>query len=307
MVIALETYCPAKDGVSAARIEEEVVDHRRRAAGHHPLPVRRAVRGQRVLGATDDDRRAMAEAAVAGDGPDGSAMARAAGAARASRSSSTTARRDRAEALAERIGAAVAATPAEAASRADVRHHDGRRRRRRARPVRRSGGVPSRALRDGTVAVDMSTVTAGHHPGARGGRPGAGARASSTPRCRAASARTLAGELTIMVGGDAGRPRAGAARSLEPLAERDLPHGPARRGRGDEARGQHASSSGSTARSPEALVLAERAASTARSPTTCSPPAPSARRSSATSATRSSSPRRRRSRSRWRSPRRTCA
>ena len=25
MVIALETYCPAKDGVSAARIEEEVV------------------------------------------------------------------------------------------------------------------------------------------------------------------------------------------------------------------------------------------------------------------------------------------
>jgi Xaa-Pro dipeptidase len=25
MVIALETYCPAKDGLSAARIEEEVV------------------------------------------------------------------------------------------------------------------------------------------------------------------------------------------------------------------------------------------------------------------------------------------
>jgi Xaa-Pro aminopeptidase len=25
MVFALETYCPAKDGVSAARIEEEVV------------------------------------------------------------------------------------------------------------------------------------------------------------------------------------------------------------------------------------------------------------------------------------------
>ena len=49
MVIALETYCPAKDGVSAARIEEEVVVTADGPAGHHPLPVRRAVRRQRVL------------------------------------------------------------------------------------------------------------------------------------------------------------------------------------------------------------------------------------------------------------------
>ena len=51
MVIALETYCPAKDGVSAARIEEEVVVTADGPRGDHPLPVRRAVRRQRVLGA----------------------------------------------------------------------------------------------------------------------------------------------------------------------------------------------------------------------------------------------------------------
>ena len=42
MVIALETYCPAKDGYSAARIEEEVVVTAERPAGHHPLPVARS-------------------------------------------------------------------------------------------------------------------------------------------------------------------------------------------------------------------------------------------------------------------------
>ena len=51
MVIALETYCPAKDGVSAARIEEEVVITADGPQRHHPLPVRRAVRRERVLGA----------------------------------------------------------------------------------------------------------------------------------------------------------------------------------------------------------------------------------------------------------------
>ena len=60
MVIALETYCPAKDGFSAARIEEEVVDHRRRAAGDHPLPVGRAVRRQRVLRPADGRASAAA-------------------------------------------------------------------------------------------------------------------------------------------------------------------------------------------------------------------------------------------------------
>ena len=42
MVFALETYCPAEDGRSAARIEEEVVVTERRAAGAHALPGRRA-------------------------------------------------------------------------------------------------------------------------------------------------------------------------------------------------------------------------------------------------------------------------
>ena len=55
MVIALETYCPAKDGVSAARIEEEVVVT---AAGPQVItrfPSDRAVRRQPVLGAADPD------------------------------------------------------------------------------------------------------------------------------------------------------------------------------------------------------------------------------------------------------------
>ena len=49
MVIALETYCPAKDGVSAARIEEEVVITADGPQVITPLPVRRAVRRQCVL------------------------------------------------------------------------------------------------------------------------------------------------------------------------------------------------------------------------------------------------------------------
>ena len=61
--------------------------------------------------------------------------------------------------LAARIGAAVAATPAEAAAAADVVDLDARRRRRGAAPLY---GGPGRgcspALRPGAVAVDMSTV-----------------------------------------------------------------------------------------------------------------------------------------------------
>ena len=39
MVIALETYCPAKDGVLRRADRGGGRHHRRRAAGHHPLPV----------------------------------------------------------------------------------------------------------------------------------------------------------------------------------------------------------------------------------------------------------------------------
>ena len=68
MVIALETYCPAKDGVSAARIEEEVVVTADGPAGHHPLPVRRAVRRQPVLGAARWRRPPPRSTATPGSG-----------------------------------------------------------------------------------------------------------------------------------------------------------------------------------------------------------------------------------------------
>ena len=47
MVIALETYCPAKDGVLGRAHRGGGRHHRRRAADHHALPVGRAVRRQR--------------------------------------------------------------------------------------------------------------------------------------------------------------------------------------------------------------------------------------------------------------------
>ena len=49
MVFALETYCPAPDGRSAARIEEEVIVTADRPAGPHPLPRRRAPRRRQDL------------------------------------------------------------------------------------------------------------------------------------------------------------------------------------------------------------------------------------------------------------------
>ena len=49
MVIALETYCPAKDGYSAARIEEEVVVTADGPVVITQVPVRRALRRQPVL------------------------------------------------------------------------------------------------------------------------------------------------------------------------------------------------------------------------------------------------------------------
>ena len=49
MVFALETYCPATDGYSAARIEEEVVVTDKGCDGHHAVPGGRPADRQRVL------------------------------------------------------------------------------------------------------------------------------------------------------------------------------------------------------------------------------------------------------------------
>ena len=49
MMFAVETYCPATDGVSAARIEEEVIVTPARRADHHAVPGRRASDRQPVL------------------------------------------------------------------------------------------------------------------------------------------------------------------------------------------------------------------------------------------------------------------
>ena len=94
---------------------------------------------------------------------------------------------ERATALAGRIGAGVAATPADAASRSRRRHLDGRRRRGRRTTctAARMGSPP--VLRAGFVAVDMSTVLPDTIRVDRAGRPRAAAPASSTRRSRAAS------------------------------------------------------------------------------------------------------------------------
>ena len=60
MVIALETYCPAKDGYSAARIEEEVVITADGPQVITPLPVRRSCSSP-----TPTEARRMIDAAVA--------------------------------------------------------------------------------------------------------------------------------------------------------------------------------------------------------------------------------------------------
>ena len=49
MVFAVETFCPAKDGVSAARIEEEVVLTPQRGEDHHALPGAGAADCQQIL------------------------------------------------------------------------------------------------------------------------------------------------------------------------------------------------------------------------------------------------------------------
>ena len=96
----------------------------------------------------------------------------------------------------------MAATPAEAASAADVvismvaddaavrDLYDG------------PDGVAA-GLRPGAVAVDMSTVLPDDDPVGRAAPSGPAAPGSSTRPVSGSVASTLAGELTIMVGGEA--------------------------------------------------------------------------------------------------------
>ena len=109
--------------------------------------------------------------------------------------------RDRATALAERIGAAVAGTPAEAAARSEVvisMLADGE-------AVRAmylgQDGVAS-GIRAGAVAVDMSTVLPNTIRALAADVQARGAGILDAPVSGSVTS-TLAGELTIMVGGEA--------------------------------------------------------------------------------------------------------
>ena len=115
---------------------------------------------------------------------------------------------DRAHALAERIGARVAGTPAEAAAGADVVDLDGRRRRCGRRrcttgPDGVAGGHPA-----GRGGGRHEHGPARHDPGDRAGASARAARASSTRPCRAASRSTLSGRADDHGRRRGGRPRA---------------------------------------------------------------------------------------------------
>ena len=219
MVIALETYCPAKDGYSAARIEEEVVITADGRAGHHPLPVRRTVRRQPVLMASDRDDCTVG---LLGTGRMGSAMARAL--ARAGPSLVALNRSRPGRGARRRAGSARPWPPRRP-----------RRRRpptwpsrwspttRRARPVHGPDGLLAGSA-PGTVLVDLEHRRAGHHPGARGrpsGRRGAGILDSPVSGSVGLASR----QLTLMVGGDADDLER-ARPVLEPLATRIFHMGP---------------------------------------------------------------------------------
>jgi 3-hydroxyisobutyrate dehydrogenase-like beta-hydroxyacid dehydrogenase len=108
---------------------------------------------------------------------------------------------DRAAALAERIGATVAATPAEAAARADVvismvADDDAV----RALYLGPDGAVAG--LHAGAIAVDMSTVMPDTIRAIAPEIAARGAGVIDAP-VSGSVASTLAGQLTIMVGGDA--------------------------------------------------------------------------------------------------------
>jgi 3-hydroxyisobutyrate dehydrogenase-like beta-hydroxyacid dehydrogenase len=130
---------------------------------------------------------------------------------------------DRAAALAERIGATVAATPAEAAARADVvismvADDDAV----RALYLGPDGAVAG--LHAGAIAVDMSTVMPDTIRAIAPEIAARGAGVIDAP-VSGSVASTLAGQLTIMVGGDAADLE--RARSiLERLAHRIFHLGP---------------------------------------------------------------------------------
>src|SRR3954449_2588117 len=109
---------------------------------------------------------------------------------------------DRATALAERIGGSVATTPAEAASRADVIitmvADDAAVREMFEGPEGIAAGI-----RDGAVAVDMSTVLPDTIRAIAPAVHARGAGILDGPVSGSVSS-TLAGELTVMVGGDGG-------------------------------------------------------------------------------------------------------
>ena len=153
---------------------------------------------------------------------------------------STTGRRTGRDALADELGARVVATRRPRPPRpptssitmvADDAAVDA--------GLRRAGRRPRRASGRARSLVDMSTVPpAAIRSLACAGHARAGRRASSTRRCRAASALAEAGQLTIMVGGDAADLER-ARPVLEPLAKRVFHLGPLGHRRGDEARRQH--------------------------------------------------------------------
>ena len=271
---------------------------RRRARGRAMPSVERiveTVRRRLDEARRDDHRRGR------GHGRMGSAMARALarGGFRLVLYNRTP---DGRRALAAELGRRVAATPAEAAARADVDAHDARRRR-GGRDLFAGPTGCSPAPSPGRVLVDMSTVPP---TTIRRSRPrvAAAARASSTRRSRAAS-RSPSGRADADGRRRRGGPRAGPA-GPRPRSRSGSSTRAARHRRGDEARGQHRDLRAQRGAGGGARPRRAGRASIGRSPTTCSRPARSAPRSSATSGRRSSTRRRRRSRSRSTSPRRTC-
>ena len=242
MVIALETYCPAKDGISAARIEEEVVVTADGPMVITPFPVRRAVRRQCLLEAghdatspdarSADGRRRWASAGWAPRWrerwlPPGStrALEPDRGAGRSPRR--RAGRRDRwwrdpGDAAA---GADVVLTMLADEAAVDAVY----------------GGPTgwSRARGPASSLVDCSTVPPGrslraHAAGGRARRRWPARRA----RCRAAWPSPTSGKLTLMVGGEAADLER-ARPVLDALGSTHLPPWCAGHRRGHEARREH--------------------------------------------------------------------
>ena len=241
--------------------------------------------------------------AVLGTGPDGIGDGRAAG-RRGSRSSSTTGRRTGRRRWPSG-SAGDGADPGRGGRGGRRRHLDGRRRRRRRGrciegPDGAAAGAPA-----GQRGGRHEHGPAGHDPVGRRGRRARGAGILDAP-VSGSVASTLAGELTIMVGGEAADLERAPARPRS-ARQTGLPRRPAGHRRGDEARGQHGHLRAQRRARRGPRPGRARPASIGRWPTTSSPRAPPAPRSSATNGRRSWTRTRRRSPSRSRSPRRTCA